>query len=43
MDKIQWGDTDTYIALENRNLYLGDLNGVRIEIDSKVTDFDIID
>ncbi|MDK1118327.1 MAG: hypothetical protein QGM50_05985 [Anaerolineae bacterium] len=43
MDKIQWVDTDTYIALENRNLYLGDLNGVRIEIDSKVTDFDIID
>ena len=37
---VRWVDTEHYLALDNGDLVLGDLNGENLPIDSTVQDFD---
>lgn len=40
--KLRWVDANHYLAIDNENLILGDLNGGRIPIDTSVQDYDFL-
>jgi hypothetical protein len=40
--KVRWVDTEHYLALENTDLVLGDINGEKMPIDSGVQDYDFV-
>lgn len=39
---VRWVDNKQYIAIQNDELFLGDFDGVRMPVDSPVSDFDFV-